>query len=708
MKQLCAVLAVLCSLEVPAAEVRRATGPIRVDAVLDEEAWAQATPIAVAWEWFPGDNSAAPVETRALVTWNDDTLFVALEAKDPQPGRIRARYAERDGGEDDDNAGFYIDPFNDDRRAYQFRINPLGVQRDAIISDVEDFEDFSWDAIWTSAGRITTEGYVIEAAIPLQQLRVPSGSSPQTWGFMAVREWPRDVTHRLRSVVTDQNRDCLICQFADLPGFAVASAGRNLELTPSLTGSFGDDDDKIDTGLSARWAMTTGTTLQATVNPDFSHIEADAAALDVNTRFALSFPERRPFFLEGSDFFETQMPLVFTRTVADPVAGVKLTGKSGAHSYGALLAQDEVTNFLIPGDQSSRRTQLGRKATSGIFRYRHSHGGTSALGGLFAMRRGEDYENSVLSVDGFHRLTDRDSVRVQVAGSRTSYPQEIVSGFGQPAKLEGHSLIGSYRHADRDWSWTALYLERSPEFRVDTGLFNQVGIRVFDGGIERRIRGGEKRWFRNLYLGAGVDGTREYDGAWNEWGADLSVTYQGPRQTTVGINVAPNQEHFLGRNYHNFRQSIEASIQASRDVSLGLFVNWGEQIDFTNERQADFVTVSPSADFNIGRRIRGELAYDWQRFETKTGDWIFTVQIPQVRLLYHFSDRAFIRSILQYRSLDLAPNVQERDLLTQLLFSYRVNAQTVFLAGYSDTHEGTDLRRTFRTVFVKLSYAWLL
>ncbi|MEO8382999.1 MAG: carbohydrate binding family 9 domain-containing protein [Acidobacteriota bacterium] len=708
MKQLLAALLLVCSLDALAVETHRSSAPIRIDGVLDEAAWAEATPIPVSWEWFPGDNSNAPVETKALVTWDEDTLFVAFDARDPQPARIRARYAERDGGDADDNVGFYIDPFNDDRRAYQFRVNPLGVQRDAINSDVEGFEDFSWDAIWTSAGRITAEGYVVELAIPLQQLRVPSGSSPQTWGFLAVREWPRDVTHRLRSVITDQNRDCLICQFADLGGFGVTAAGRNLEVTPSLTGSFGDDDQKIDAGLSTRWAMTTGTSLQATINPDFSQIEADAAALDVNTRFALSFPERRPFFLEGSDFFETQEPLVFTRTIADPVAGVKLTGKSGPHAYGVLIAQDEVTNFLIPGDQSSSRTQLSQQATSGIFRYRRSLGATSALGGLLALRRGDGYENSVLSVDGFHRLGDSDSLRVQVTGSRTAYPDAIVAAFGQPQQLEGHSLNASYRHADRDWSWSAAYLERSPEFRADTGLYNQVGIRIVDAGAERRIRGAENRWFRNLYVGAGVDGTREYDGAWNEWGADFSVTYQGAHQSSIGINLAPNQEYYRGRNYHNFRQSIEASIQASRDVSLGMFVNWGEQIDFANERPANFVTLSPSANFNIGRRIRGELVYDWQRFETKTGDWIFTVGIPQARLLYHFSDRAFARAILQYRRLDLAPDAKERDLLTQLLFSYRVNAQTVFLAGYSDTYEGIDLRQTFKTVFLKVSYAWLL
>src|SRR5687767_7021311 len=349
-------------------EVRPADSPIRIDARLDEPAWSAATPIAVTYEWYPTDNTPAPVSTEALVTYDDRNLYVAFRAKDPQPSRIRARFQERDAGKDDDLVGFYIDPFNDDRRAYQFLINPLGVQIDAINSDVESTEDFTWEGIWESAGMITSDGYVVEVAVPLQQLRIPSRGGTQTWGFMAIREWPRDVQHRLRSIETDLNRNCLVCQFHDLHGFDPKASGRGIEITPTLTGSNNDsdvDDDRaVDAGISARWAMTPGTSLQATVNPDFSHVEADARQLDVNTRFALFFPERRPFFVEASDFFETRLPLVFTRTIADPAAGLKLTGKSGAHLYGALFARDEITNILLPGDEFSQFAFLDTASTS--------------------------------------------------------------------------------------------------------------------------------------------------------------------------------------------------------------------------------------------------------------------------------------------------------------------------------------------------------
>jgi hypothetical protein len=314
---LAAILAAAAIASAPV-EVRPATTPIHVDAQLDEPAWSEATPISIAWEWEPSTNTPAPVETTVLVTFDDRYFYAAFRARDPQPKNIRARYQERDVDGGDDSVGLWIDTFNDDRRAYKFRVNPLGVQRDSIFSDVENAEDLSWDAIWDSAARITEDGYIVEIAIPLQQLRIPARSGPQTWGLLALRNWPRDVTHQLRSAVPDQNRNCFICLFPDVHGFTVASGGKNIEVTPAITGT----DDKIDLGASGRWAITPGTSLQATINPDFSQVEADAAQLDVNTRFAIFFPEKRPFFVEGADFFSTRMQLVFTRTIGDPSAGL--------------------------------------------------------------------------------------------------------------------------------------------------------------------------------------------------------------------------------------------------------------------------------------------------------------------------------------------------------------------------------------------------
>lgn len=187
----------------------------------------------------------------------------------------------------------------------------------------------------------------------------------------------------MRSIVTDQDRNCLVCQFQQLTGFQRLETGRNLEITPTLTGNLSEErelsggrfttaDEELEPGLSARWGITPNVALNLTVNPDFSQVEADAAQLDVNERFALFFPEKRPFFLEGADFFETQLPLVFTRTVADPVAGLKLTGKQDAHALGAFFAQDRINRPLTRswGGTLGRGDRLREQPTGG---FRHPH-----------------------------------------------------------------------------------------------------------------------------------------------------------------------------------------------------------------------------------------------------------------------------------------------------------------------------------------------
>src|SRR6185436_5185555 len=228
-------------------EITRATSPVRIDGALDEAVWQQATAIPVDHEWFPGDGPA-PVATVALVTYDEESVYVAFRAFDPEPGKIRARFAERDAPTGDDTVAIMIDPSQDGGRAFQFRVNPLGVQMDAVNSDVEGTEDFSWDAIWESAGRVTAEGYVVEVALPFRQLRFPATSDVQTWGFMAMRDWPRSVRHRMRSIITDQDRNCTVCQCQDLTGFQNLETGRNLEITPTLTGNHSEERQGFPAG----------------------------------------------------------------------------------------------------------------------------------------------------------------------------------------------------------------------------------------------------------------------------------------------------------------------------------------------------------------------------------------------------------------------------------------------------------------------------
>ena len=343
-------------------------GAISIDGVMDEAAWADATAIDIDIETRPGENIPARVKTVAYILEDGQKLYVAFDARDPQPGEIRAYLRDRDSAWNDDFVGIVLDTYNDERRAFEFFANPLGVQMDLTNDDVNKREDESWDAIWDSAGRINESGYVVEMEIPLNQLRFPSVAGEQTWGIDLLRFYPRDQRYRFSNNKTDRSLNCYLCQFDKIQGLANAQPERDLEIVPTLTGSRTDSTDDpgitpleegdadAEVGVNVRWGITPDLTANLAINPDFSQVEADAAQLDVNNQFALFFPEKRPFFLEGADYFRTPMRAVFTRTVADPATGLKLTGKRDKNTFGVFAAQDDVTNLLFPGPFGSDST----------------------------------------------------------------------------------------------------------------------------------------------------------------------------------------------------------------------------------------------------------------------------------------------------------------------------------------------------------------
>jgi len=340
------------------------TSKIRVDARLDEPLWQEALTLELKNEFFPGENIKPPVRTQVYLAHSDNYLYVAFRAFDPEPGNIRARVTDRDKYGGDDWGGIMLDTFNDERRTYNFYCNPLGIQGD----DIESPEGggLEWDAIWNSAGRITDEGFIVEMAIPFSSLRFPKRHGKQVWGIDAIRCYPRSVKHFINLFPRDRNNNCLMCQADKIIGFEHVSPGKNIELAPTLTtvftqerenrmqGKFIEKDSQLSPGLTARWGITPNMTLSATLNPDFSNVEADIPKLEINTQFAIYYKEKRPFFLEGSSIFTTRFQAVHTRSLAEPDWGVKLTGKEGRHTVGFFTVQDSLTNLLIPGNQGSR------------------------------------------------------------------------------------------------------------------------------------------------------------------------------------------------------------------------------------------------------------------------------------------------------------------------------------------------------------------
>jgi len=703
---------------------------ITLDGVLDEPAWSHALAIELPWEFDPRDHEPAQVETTCFLTYDEDALYVAFRARDPEPERIRARLSDRDAAFDDDWVGFYLDTFHDQRRAFEFLINPLGVQMDLIRSEVGsgDEEDASWDAIWESAGRVTADGYVVEAAIPFTSLRFQGGAGPQTWGFVAFRARPRSVERKFASVPLDKDVDCVLCQAQSIQGFAEAEPGRNLELDPTLTagltaerrrfpdGDFTDDGADLEPGLTGLWGVTPNLTLSATVNPDFSQVEADVAQLDVNTRFSLFFPEKRPFFLEGADFFSTPIDAVFTRNVSAPDWGVKLTGKQGSNAIGVFLAEDSVTNLLIPGSQRSRTVFLDRSTTDAVVRYRRDVGASSTLGVLATSRDGADYSNRVYGVDGLVRLSDADRLSFQALGSATRYPESIVSKLGQPrGTFEDTAWRASYTHSASDWGWRLRGEDRGEDFRADLGFVPQVGSRMANAKVRRIWWGGDDdRWTR-FEVDADYDYAEDQQGTLLSKELELGVEAEGPWQSFARLEWGGRDQTYAGVEFPGQEEWVViAAVRPTESFRLHLFAKTGDDVDFANVRPAEALRLEPSVEVNVGRHFRLEVRHNLERFDVDAGR-LYTANLTQATAVYQLSLRLFVRLVSQYTRIDRRPEnytfeveAEDEQLFDQVLVSYKLNPQTVAFIGYSDTHLGNGdfpLTQRDRTIFMKVGYA---
>lgn len=714
------------TLRVP--EVR---GEFRIDGVLDEREWNEALTIELPFEVEPGNNTPAPVRTLCLVLSTPHALLVAFRAYDPNPKDIRAHVADRDRLFRDDFVGFMLDTFNDKRRAYEFIVNPLGVQGDAIRSEAasENQEDFSFDAIWRAAGRITSQGYEVEMEIPFSALRFPAGNEDKRWGFLPMRIYPRSLRRLLASVPLDRNNACTVCQFQELLGFASARPGRSLEINPSFAavqaqereslyaGSLSEPSRRGDAGVSLLWGITPNISLAGTVNPDFSQVEADAAQLTVNRTFALFYPEKRPFFLEGADSFQTPLQVVYTRTLADPQWGVKLTGKEGRHTLGLLAARDEITNLLLPGVQESSQTTLHQPSHAAVFRYRFDLGASSILGAMVTHRQAEGYRNRVLGLDGLIRLTESDSVQFQVLRSSTTYPNLA----DVAPELQGKSIVGNAwqflgSHASRNWESWVFLRDVGEAFRADLGFLPQVGVRGGEIGSQRIFWGEQGSWYSRLSVGSELNYWEDQEGKLLNRNVAFMARYSGPLQSTVFLRAVRFREAWQGRVFSGQRGRLFANVRFSGAVTSSLGMEGGDTVDYENSRPGKFFRISPGFTWNLGRHLYLQGDFTAERLTVRGGE-LYRALVAELRAWYHLSTQSYVRLIFQHTKVNSHPELyleppdrRNTNTTAQLLFAYKLNPQSLAFFGYSTNMQGNEhLPRVTmgRTVFLKVSYNWL-
>ncbi|HEY1913203.1 MAG TPA: DUF5916 domain-containing protein, partial [Vicinamibacterales bacterium] len=317
-------LAAQSALSGPRLTITRATGPITVDGDLSDEGWKGATRIDKWYETQPGDNTEPRVKNVGYLTFDDKFLYAAFEFEDPDPSAMRAPFADRDniGNGFNDYGGILLDPRNTGRTAAFFVVTPRNIQYDSVTDDASG-EDSSPDFFWESKTKIGEHGWTMEMRIPFSSLRYRN-VDPQTWAIMLYRNFPRDRHYQFFSAPIPRGSSCFVCRMNTLTGIDHLPAGGHIVAAPYFSAASSahpqDDlgsplvDDGVEphVGIDVKYTPNADNAIDLTVKPDFSQVESDTAQIATNQRFALFYPEKRPFFLEGSDLFQTPIQAVYT------------------------------------------------------------------------------------------------------------------------------------------------------------------------------------------------------------------------------------------------------------------------------------------------------------------------------------------------------------------------------------------------------------
>ncbi len=719
--------------EKPKIRMARITSPIKVDGDLSDPGWAEATEIPLAYEINPGDNTTPAVKTLVKIGYDDQFFYASFWCEDPDISKLRAPFVDRDGINDDqDYVGILLDVENKNHSAIDFWIGPRGIQADSVFFEGTFQEDFGPDYFWQSAGAIGIDSWVAEVAIPLSSLRYPK-EDPQDWALALYRTYPRDRNYQFYSVRVPRGSSCFLCNSATVEGITGLPQGAHWVLAPygavTNTKHYGADgpfDDNTTTlgqaGLDAKWLPNASTILDATINPDFSQIEADTAQISVNERFALFFPEKRPFFLEHVDLLQTPIQAVYTRTITQPLWGARLTGKTGGTNFTALVANDEGGGtVIIPGPVFSETAPQDFESTVAIARVRQDLGASFA--GVLATGRvieGGGY-NAVVGGDFHWQAGANDIINGQYLYSFSQNPDrpDLYPGWlGQ--KQSGFGLEAEWSHSTSTWEWNLGYDDFASGFLADNGFVPQVGYREAEAGIGYRFF--PSGFFSRLRPLAGAEYSTDRDGDLISRRYFPGIAFQAQWSLRGEIDYNFEAVRIEGQTLEFNR--VVWSLQASPSRFLPRITfggNYGQQPDVFNVRVGNggelsvTSTIRPTA--HLALDLIGERQWNDETVDGREGR-LFTATVARARAIYVFNSRMYFRVIGQYIETTRDPALwtfpvleKEAEFSGSALFSYKLNWQTVLFAGYGDNRalfetSGIDLRPRDRQFLLKLSYAF--
>ena len=749
-------------LQVP---IPRIEASITVDGHLDEPVWARAARLTGFSQFQPVDGRPAEETTEVLVWYGPDAIYFGIRATELHGDVVRATRANRDNIASEDHVQILLDTNNDRRLAYLFGVNPLGVQQDGTrsaafgggaggfsatgggtrdINPLEGNVDLNPDFVWTSRGRLTDGGYEVEIRIPFKSLRYQE-AAVQDWGIHILRRSQHSGFQDSWAPAVRANANFL-AQAGTLTGLHDMRRGLVLEVTPTTTARLDGSRDargwNYDGGgeLSGdvRWGIRQNLTLSGTVNPDFSQVEADVGQVTLNERFALFYPEKRPFFLDGIELFDTPNQLIYTRRIAAPVAGAKVAGKVGGLNIAALTAVD---------DQAYSSTGVNNPVF-GAVRLRRDLGPSSSLGAVLTTKE---------EGGRFSRLGGAD---LRIYHSRLYYVElQAVHSWtreGTGATRGGPLLEAVWDRTGRSWGFHYSAKAISPDFEAATGFVNRTGIvealvmnRLSLYGAEGALiqtAGGFLRVTRTWDFESPGDGAIEGSegitpsatlrGGWQVGGGLSRSFYAFDPDDYAGYAVAggagtvpfvvPDAERNL------WSGSVRLTTPTFRHVTATASVGWGNVPVFREAAPGRSFRAEGVVDLRPTQGLRTTVqvtrftlnrSADGSRYSSET--------IPRLKVEYQLSRAIFLRVVGQYTARDRTP-LRDREgraillggepdagetvneLQMDWLFSYRPTPGTLFYFGYGSTlrepeeFRFRDLRRRADGFFAKASYLFRL
>ncbi|MEO8592602.1 MAG: DUF5916 domain-containing protein [Candidatus Solibacter sp.] len=671
----------------------------------------------------PGDGVPVSRKTTAWIGYDDTNLYVVFVCESPA-AQTRARMARREDIFSDDVVGVILDTYHDRQHGYEFFVNPYGVQADAIEGEAQN-DDFSFDTLWYSDGRLTPDGFAALLTIPFRSLRFARGPV-QTWGMALMRIIPTNNETSFWPYIT-QKVNGFNQQLGSMGGLEGISPGRNLQIIPyaAFAGSHFLDNptagvpwfrgkNDFRAGLDAKAVLHDSLTLDVAINPDFSQVESDDPQVTVNQRFEVPFPERRPFFLENTAYFTTPENLFFSRRIVDPEFGARLSGKVGRWNLGLLGIDDRAAGQAL----EASGPHFGERAAIGVLRVQREFGRQSNIGMLMTDREFAGGYNRVEAIDTRVKLNDNWTMSAQAMASQTTFEDGTHSG-GDAFNVD---LYRGSRRWFADWS----YLDRGEGFHTDLGFVNRVNMRQAQQFLRRRFFLKSKAvisvnpTFSSMIL-------FDHRGVQQEWHVSPGFQIEMARNTFFSVNRGDVFERFQNINFRHGGSGLGFHSEYFKRATMDLNYGRSTSINYSPAGGLDpFLANERNWQVALTFRPMSRLKLDEVYIGTSLrlpAAGVFVNHLARSRLNYQFNRELSLRMIVDYNAVLENPALvnltRQKRLTGDVLLTYLIHPGTALYVGYTDRIENLALfpgappavgriafpsTTTARQFFAKVSY----